>query len=400
MTKHLDKNALNVSVFEPLCSGFNDSSAALRELTLKATLALVPSLNSPNVEKLSRYLVRLQSDAETSIRANAVIFIAKIAPHLSEVSKQKMLLPAFARSMKDTFAPCRLSALQSTLQTKTLFTMQDIATKVLPCVMPLLLDPMPDVRKEAFRVVQNLLKDLEEESKRMEKLGVPGQGPSGAPSSGNMPQQAAAQVANGTAPAPVSGGSSYLSGLSSWMTSSASAATQPSGTMSAGTTPTKPSAPVAPTTAPPSITNVRSPQPTLPVQQQFGSPGFSVSAPAPAAPAVDDGWGDDGDDDDGWGDDVDEIDADPFANIGAKPTSIATSFTKAPVSAGPTMGGTNDDPFASVGMKTVAAKPKPSGGKLILPKKTNLAAKKIAAPPATKLAIDDDDDIADGWDDF
>ena len=29
---HMDKAALNVSVFEPMCSGFTDSSGALREL--------------------------------------------------------------------------------------------------------------------------------------------------------------------------------------------------------------------------------------------------------------------------------------------------------------------------------------------------------------------------------
>ena len=37
LTKTLDKNALNASVFGPLCSGFTDSSPVLREMTLKAT---------------------------------------------------------------------------------------------------------------------------------------------------------------------------------------------------------------------------------------------------------------------------------------------------------------------------------------------------------------------------
>ena len=105
---------------------------------------------------------------------------------------------------------------------------------------------------------------------------------------------------------------------------------------------------------------------------------------------MDDGWGDEGDDDDeGWGDD-DDMDEDPFASIGAKTVSApATARSK---SAG------GNDPFASFGM-SATVKPKSSGGKLVLPKKTNLATKKVAAPPATKLAMDDDD-VADGWDDF
>jgi SCY1-like protein 1 len=110
----MGKNALNQAVFEPMCSGFSDSSAALRELTLKATLVLVPYLFQPNLEKLSRYLVRLQSDQEASIRTNTVIFFSKLAPYLTDTTRQKLLL----RALKDNFKPCRLAALQSTLKAK------------------------------------------------------------------------------------------------------------------------------------------------------------------------------------------------------------------------------------------------------------------------------------------
>ena len=77
-TGRLDKNAINSTVFEPMCTGFTDSSGALRELTLKSTIPLIPHLNSVNLEKLGRYLVRLQSDTENSIRTNTVIFISKV----------------------------------------------------------------------------------------------------------------------------------------------------------------------------------------------------------------------------------------------------------------------------------------------------------------------------------
>jgi SCY1-like protein 1 len=403
MTKQLEKSQLNSSVFEPMCSGFNDSSSALRELTLKATLELVPFLNSPNMEKLSRYLVRLQSDAEASIRTNSVIFISKIAPHLSEVSKQKMLLPAYSRAMNDGFAPCRLSALQAALQSKTLFTMKEVATKVMPCIMPLLLDPMADVRREAFRVVQLMLKELEEESKRMETMGVPGQPPQeGIPHQGTAPSTTGR---TGPAPAPASGDSAgYLYGLSTWMAGTTTASTPASGAMSTTTTPTKPAvAPPIPT--PVSTGAAPSSQPPV---QQFASRSFGISAPAPApvTAAANDGWGDE--EDDGWGDDDDGADEDPFANIGAKPVSAAatvpSSFVKAPAPSaalGGFGGGMNDDPFASIGAKPTPVNARgSSGGKLVLPKKTNLAARKVAPPPATKLAVGDDEDLADGWDDF
>ena len=60
LESHLDNKSINSAVFEPMCSGFSDSSAPLRELTLKATVVLVPKLNHANLEKLVRYLVRLQ----------------------------------------------------------------------------------------------------------------------------------------------------------------------------------------------------------------------------------------------------------------------------------------------------------------------------------------------------
>ena len=92
LESQLDKSALNSSVFEPMCSGFTDSSGPLRELTLKSTIGLVPKLHHANLEKLVRYLVRLQADPEASIRTNTVIFIGKVAPHLSENSRQKLIV--------------------------------------------------------------------------------------------------------------------------------------------------------------------------------------------------------------------------------------------------------------------------------------------------------------------
>ena len=387
-TKNLNKNALNSSVFEPLCSGFNDSSPVLRELTLKATHALLPSLHPPNLEKLSRYLVRLQSDAESSLRTNAVIFIAKIAPHLSEVSKQKMLLPAYVRSMKDPFSPCRLSALKSTMMSKSLFTKQDLATKVMPSVMPLLLDPMMDIRQEAFRAVRDLLEDVQQESNRMTELGDPPMiGAPGTAPSGGVPQRSLSQsgttatkavapniaARSSTASTNSSSRSGYLGGISSWMGSS--------------TAPTPAVVnPIASTSAP-TARPITAPQPPA---QQFAA--ASLNAPSPS-PAADEGWGDEGDDN--WSDDDDDNDnALAFSNIGGGNQTIKPSTTtnNAP-SMGGFGGGMDDDPFASLGMKTAAVvKPRvgASKGKLALPKKK---------PPAKKLTIDRSD-VGDGWDDF
>lgn len=388
LTRTLDKSALNSSVFEPMCSGFNDSSPVLREMTLKATQALVPSLTAPNIEKLSRYLVRLQSDAETSLRTNAVIFIAEIAPHLSDVSRQKMLLPAYTRSMKDQFSPCRLSALQSLVKSKALFTKQDLALTVMPCVMPLLLDPMMDIRKEAFRVVRDFLKEIQQESNLMTERGDPPV--VGAPQSsatrpqllGAAPGVASAPVPEANAAAKTSTSSSsslYLSGISSWMAAPTAATPAPS-------------KPVPTTPAPPKpVQTAHSVAPPQPPTQQFAASSFNAPNPTPVGG---DGWSDGDDDDDGWDENDGDDNALAFSSIGGgvqRPHKPVTSTNNIASSMGVFGGGVDDDPFASLGMKTISsAKPRVMKGKLAMPKK---------AAPAKKLTMDANE-MSDGWDDF
>jgi SCY1-like protein 1 len=363
MSQHLDKHSLNSHVFEPLCTGFNDSSPILRELTLKATLGLVPSLNQPNLEKLTRYLVRLQSDTETSIRTNSVIFVSKIAPQMSQTSREKHLLPAYTRSMKDTFPPARLAALQAVVQSKDLFSPADVATKVLPAVMPLLLDPLTDVRNDAFKVVNLYMSVLQEESIRMaqrQQQQQQQQRTSGASAAPPVP------VKEALAPAPSSG--SYMSGLTSWMGGS----TQPT------------AAPAAPAPAsmpqPPAMSQPPAPAPPV---QQFASTSLAASL------ITDNAWGDDTD---GWGDDDDDANDLAFSNIGSTTTPMSNP---APQQFG-TPHQFDDDPFAAIGMKatgTGGAKlslNKKKGGGLIIPK---------ASVPAMKLSMDNDD-LGDGWDDF
>lgn len=367
LSANLDSNTLNSKVFEPMCSGFSDSSAVLRELTLKSTLSLVPNLTAPNLEKLTRYLIRLQSDTEVSIRTNTVIFVSKLAPHLSPISREKLIQPAFVRAMNDSFAPCRLAALQCMVGTKEYFGPQGLATKLLPSITPHMLDPDANVRKEAFAVSETLLVTLKSESEKMREK-----------EEAQLKKQEQQQAAQGQAAAPredsSATASSYLSGFTSWMASSAQPTTE--------TKPITQTQPMRPQFPP---TNVASPPPQS--QQPPGLPQAPISAPLQLpshsqvpAPVADDGWDDVdglGDDDGangGWGDDV--------LDISAK----------------------EEDPFASIGMKSVAPKSvgasklnvgRGGGKKLVVP------VKKTSAPVVAvkKLSIKDDE-IADGWDDF
>jgi len=383
---NLDANTLNTSVFEPMCSGFSDSSPALRELTLKSTLGLVPHLTAPNLEKLTRYLVRLQGDTEVSIRTNTVIFISKITSHLGPVARDKMILPAFQRAMRDPFAPCRLAALQCMTSTFECFEPQGLAGKLMPSITPHLLDPDSNVRKEAFKVSEALLVTIRVESDKMtaneqaqrakQQAAQQRAGTVAAPSSGNAPA-----TTTTTAPSDDTSGTSYLAGFASWMASSA----QPTTAAAESSQPMQPQLP--PTSAA--------------TKAAVAGSGPAAKARPPASPSSaplqlpsnlkangsSDGWDDLPEDDDdlgGGGDDGGWGDEDLEFSAGA---------------------GVEEDPFASIGLKksSVGTTSKLSTGakKLILPsKKTTPVVTKAAAPVAVKKLAVDDDEIADGWDDF
>lgn len=391
MVQHLDDSSLNSSVFEPMCSGFSDSSGALRELTLKATLSLVPHLTPPNLEKLSRYLVRLQNDEETSIRTNTVYFISKLAPNLTEITRQKLLLPAFVRAMKDPFTPCRLAALQSTLQAKHFFDPQGIASKVLPAVAPCCVDPAANVRKEAFTAVEELLYMLRQESERLSRLPDPTaeQGttvtttpattttsvvvPAG-PTQGPIPTPPVkpAQPVKVAPAAPVAASPASGGYFSSWMSSTKKPVAAP--------------APLPPPPMPPASSPTLSFQ--APIQQK-----------PPAVMNLDDGWGNE-DGTDGWGDDDHDNHQVPPKPV-SKPLAMTTPMTSKPM--------VEDDFFADVFDNAAAAKPavmvaprKPASGKLKVPTVTAApaTAKKPIVKPAVQKLTMEEDKIVDGWDDF
>lgn len=82
--------------------------------------------------ELLRHLAKAQMDPEPSIRTNTCILIAKLAPSLNASTKKKVLVPAFARALKDQFVHARISGLSAFLACIDCFDGEDLATKCLP----------------------------------------------------------------------------------------------------------------------------------------------------------------------------------------------------------------------------------------------------------------------------
>lgn len=335
---NFSQNELNTLVFEPLCSGFADSSDALRELTLKATAVLVPHLFPTNIEKLSRYLVRLQSDNSPSIRTHSTTMIPQLCPHLSENARQKLLLPAFARGFRDPHSPCRLAALNATVVCQEYFDLEEVASKVLPACMPLALDGDSDVRTQSFQVIDVFIERLKDDHKKKSIGEVSGAVSTAEPKLQPMPaslNQTSATNNNG----------SYLSGLSGWYSTSSSKPNESSGTASKITT---------------SLAEPKKSNPNV-----RNSSFASQAKPPPAFSSLSLGGNATTQANDGWGDDDDDLD----------------------------LGNEAEDVFASIGIGSGNGGKK-SGGKLIMSKAKNSSSKKQTV---TKLSMDT---ALDSWDDF
>lgn len=150
----LTETLVNESIFPHVQTGFTDSNAILRELTVKSLLHLAPKLNSTNMDQALRMLAKMQGDAEPAIRTNTCYCIAKIAGSLGPAMQEKVLCPAFAKCLRDPFPPARVAGLMSFLATLELHKPADVARKILPAVTPSLADDVKEVREAALKLIE------------------------------------------------------------------------------------------------------------------------------------------------------------------------------------------------------------------------------------------------------
>ncbi|KDO30043.1 SCY1 protein kinase [Saprolegnia parasitica CBS 223.65] len=166
---HFDAKLVNSNViFDNICTGFHDTSAVLREYTVKSMLHIADKLSDANLNtKLMKFFAKLQTDPEPAIRTNTTICLGKIAPHLSAATRAKVLLPAFTRALKDPFPHARLAGLRTLVACDEYFTYQDVACAIIPAIAPLMLDISPSVRDETLTCMADYIKKIQDEAAQM-----------------------------------------------------------------------------------------------------------------------------------------------------------------------------------------------------------------------------------------
>ncbi|XP_077232825.1 uncharacterized protein LOC143872013 [Tasmannia lanceolata] len=155
----LSAQVVDEQVFPHVATGFSDTSAFLRELTLKSMLVLAPKLSQRTISgTLLKYLSKLQVDEEPAIRTNTTILLGNIASYLNEGTRKRVLINAFTvRALRDGFSPARAAGVMALCATSSYYDMTEIATRILPNVVILTIDSDSDVRTKAFQAIDQFL---------------------------------------------------------------------------------------------------------------------------------------------------------------------------------------------------------------------------------------------------
>eukprot|EP00286_Rhodomonas_abbreviata_P018457 CAMPEP_0181292028 /NCGR_PEP_ID=MMETSP1101-20121128/2284_1 /TAXON_ID=46948 /ORGANISM="Rhodomonas abbreviata, Strain Caron Lab Isolate" /LENGTH=606 /DNA_ID=CAMNT_0023396463 /DNA_START=434 /DNA_END=2250 /DNA_ORIENTATION=- len=174
--EHLTPALVEKDIFPQLQSGFTDAVPALRELSAKSLVYLVPKLSEKVINsQVLRAISQLQQDPEGSIRCNTTICLGKISANLSQATRDKVLLASFTRAVQDPFPPARIAALMSLAVTMEYYSAQDIARRLLPAAGLLALDAEKEVRSHAVSCLKGAVARLEEEAtKKGDEFAIAG----------------------------------------------------------------------------------------------------------------------------------------------------------------------------------------------------------------------------------
>ena len=76
-------------------------------------------------------------------------------------TRQKVLVTAFMRALKDPFPPARIAAIGSMGATHAFFSTSDLASRILPALCTVTVDKEKTVRDQAFQTIRFFLAKLE-----------------------------------------------------------------------------------------------------------------------------------------------------------------------------------------------------------------------------------------------
>ncbi|KAI3891146.1 hypothetical protein MKW98_007451 [Papaver atlanticum] len=173
MASWLSPEDFTAKVYPHVSTGFSDTSAFLRELTLKSMLIWAPKLSQRTIAgSLLKYLSKLQVDEEAVIRTNTTFLLGKIASYLNDGTRKRVLINAFTvRALRDTFSPARGAGVMALCATSSYYDMTEWRLQLISC------QTSSDVRSKAFEAVDlflQIVKQLDEKINSGDTTGASG----------------------------------------------------------------------------------------------------------------------------------------------------------------------------------------------------------------------------------
>lgn len=137
----LDQKTVSDKIWPNLVTGFTDVVPVIRESTVKSVLLLAPKLTDRLLNNdLLRFLAKTQTDTEAGIRTNTCILLGRLCKYLQPATARKVLVPAFARALRDPFVHARIAGLMSLMATVEVYEKDDLAARVIPSMSICLVD--------------------------------------------------------------------------------------------------------------------------------------------------------------------------------------------------------------------------------------------------------------------
>lgn len=159
----LTESEVQGKVFYNLITGFQDTNFMIRETTLTSITVVIDKVSVKQVNQdLLKVLAKLQMDPKPSIRTNTLILIIKISSKIYANSRNNVVITALAKSLRDSFTPCKMTALSGFEKLIDDFSLDEICGKILGHLAVSLMDPKSaKVRHEAKRIFQLYLDSVE-----------------------------------------------------------------------------------------------------------------------------------------------------------------------------------------------------------------------------------------------
>ncbi|KAF8476197.1 armadillo-type protein [Kalaharituber pfeilii] len=174
MIDHIPNKIVNDKIFPDMATGFSDLSPIVREQSVKAVLVIINKLSDRTINgDLLKYLAKTQNDEQPGIRTNTTICLGKIARNLGQNTRQKVLVAAFTRSLRDPFVHARNAALMALSATVDVFDGNDCAAKLLPAICVSLIDKEKVIRVQAQKTLEVFLQRVKTLTANMPDTAIP-----------------------------------------------------------------------------------------------------------------------------------------------------------------------------------------------------------------------------------